>query len=208
VLELPGGELPFGLDVAKEESWVLYLVNGEDRVRVPDVTVSDGRLTAILADGNTLTAEIRGGELNGDVSLRQAGGEPRSLPFRAERGQAWRFFEEASTDNTDVAGRWSVTFTSDGGESTPGIAEFAQSFERVTGTFVTAAGDRSLLVGEVHGDELFLSRCDGTSAELARARVDDQGQLVGEYWSGMGRHESFRAERDPDAAPVTGASAP
>ena len=33
-LTVPGGELPFGLDVAQEEKGlVLYLVNGEERVR-------------------------------------------------------------------------------------------------------------------------------------------------------------------------------
>ena len=47
MLELPGGELPFGLDVAREESGiVLYLVNGEERVRVPEVVVEAGKLTA------------------------------------------------------------------------------------------------------------------------------------------------------------------
>jgi hypothetical protein len=36
VVELPGGEVPFGLDVVREKSSVaLYLVNGKDRVRVP-----------------------------------------------------------------------------------------------------------------------------------------------------------------------------
>jgi hypothetical protein len=131
-LESPGGELPFGLDVAQEEEgFVLYLVNGEDRTQVPAVTVTEGRLTATLpGDAGTLTAEIRGGTLRGEVSLPGAGGEAQVLPFRAESGQAWRFFEQASTDNADVAGRWAVTITRDTGEQAPGVAEFAQSFER------------------------------------------------------------------------------
>src|SRR5512134_1138951 len=58
VLEVPGGELPFELDVAREESgFVLYLVNGEERVRVTDVTVAEGQLTATMPGfTNTLTA--------------------------------------------------------------------------------------------------------------------------------------------------------
>lgn len=202
VLESPGGELPFGLDVAQEEQgFVLYLVNGEDRARVAAVTVSEGRLTATLpGDAGTLTAGIRGGELRGEVSLPGAGGEPRVLPFRAESGQAWRFFEQASTDNADVAGRWAVTITSDSGEQAAGVAEFAQSFERVTGTIATPAGSSGVLAGEMRGDELYLSRFDGTAADLCKATVDAEGDLVGECWSATVPQRAFRAERNPDAA--------
>lgn len=198
VLELPGGELPFGLDVVQEEGGpVLYLVNGDERVRVDEVTVADGRVTATMpGHGNTLTAEIRGGKLTGEVSLLRAGDERQVLPLRAEAGQAWRFFEQASTDNADVAGRWTVTFTNDQGQQSPGVAEFTQSFERVTGTLVTAAGDRVSLAGEVRGDELFLSRFDGVTAHLFTARVAEDGALVGDFWSGKTSHQSFRADRE------------
>jgi hypothetical protein len=198
VLELPGGELPFGLDVAKEEEGiVLYLVNGEERVRVTDVTVAEGRLTATMpGDGNTLTAEVRGGKLTGEVSLLRAGDERQVLPLRAAAGETWRFFETPATDNADVAGRWSVTFTSDEGKESPGVAEFAQSFERVTGTILTPTGDHRFLAGEMRGDELYLSRFDGASAYLYKAKVDADGHLVGEYWSGKTGHQSFRAERE------------
>ena len=201
VLEVPGGELPFGLDVAKEEAgFVLYLVNGEERVRVTDVTVAEGRLTATMPGyENTLTAEVRGGKLTGEVSLLRAGGERQVLPFRAEAGKTWRFFETAATDNADVAGRWSVTFTSDQGKESPGVAEFTQTFERVTGTILTPTGDHRFLAGEMRGEELYLSRFDGASAYLYKAKVDAEGHLVGEYWSGKTGHQSFRAERNPDA---------
>jgi hypothetical protein len=200
VLELPGGELPFGLDVAKEESGVvLYLVNGEQRVRVSEVTMAEGHLTATLpGDGNTLTAELRGGKLTGEVSLPGLGGERQALPFRAAFGETWRFFEEPSTDNADVAGRWAVTFTGDQGEQSQGVAEFTQSFERVTGAIPTPTGDQGLLAGEVHGDELFLSRFDGASARLCKAKLDADGDLAGECWSGRTGRQSFRAERDPE----------
>jgi thiol-disulfide isomerase/thioredoxin len=119
--------------------------------------------------------------------------------LRAEAGQAWRFFERPSTDNADVAGRWSVTFTSDLGQQSRGVAELAQSFERVTGTILTPTGDHRFLEGELRGDELLLSRFDGASAYLYKAKVDADGRLVGEYWSGKTGHQEFRAERNPDA---------
>jgi len=201
VLELPGGELPFGLDVAQEEGGtVLYLVNGEERVRVTEVTVADGRLTATMPGyENRLTAEIRDGKLTGEVSLLRAGGERQVLPLRAEAGRAWRFFEQPSTDNADVGGRWAVAFTSAEGKQSPGVAEFAQSFEHVTGTILTPTGDHRFLAGEVKGDELFLSRFDGASAFLYKARVAEDGALIGDFWSGTTSHQAFHAERNPDA---------
>jgi len=79
------------------------------------------------------------------------------------------------------------------------VGEFVQSFERVTGTILTPTGDHRFLAGEVHGDELYLSRFDGASAYLYRARLDDNGDLAGEYWSGKTGHQRFTARRDPNA---------
>lgn len=201
VLELPGGELPFGLDVAKEESgFVLYLVNGEERVKVTDVAMADGKLEAKLhGSGSTLTARVRGGKLSGEVAIVASAGQREVLPFRAQLGATWRFFEEPLTDNADVAGRWTVTFTDDADRTSAGVAEFTQSFERVSGTIRTPAGDPSLVSGEVYGEELRLARFDGEHAELYRATVDARGDLAGEYWSGRSSHIRWRAERNPDA---------
>jgi len=209
VLELPGGELPFGLDVAKEDDrYVLFLVNGEERVRVSDVTVADGKLSATMPGfENTLTARVTGQKLAGEVALLRAGGERQVLPFAAELGQTWRFVETPLTDNADVAGRWAVTFTSDSGTTSPGVAELAQSFDMVTGTILTPTGDHRFLAGEAHGDELLLSRFDGASAYLYRARLDANGDLVGEYWSGKTGHQRFTAHRNADAELDTGAVA-
>jgi thiol-disulfide isomerase/thioredoxin len=201
VLEVPGGELPFGLDVAREESgFVLYLVNGEERVRVPEVVVGEGQMTARMPGfQNTLTARISGDELEGEVTLLRAGGETQSLPLKARLGEAWRFHEKTPTDNADFAGRWSVTFTDDKGKTSPGVAELSQSFGTVTGTVLTPTGDHRFLAGEAHGEELLLSRFDGAQAHLYRGKLNERGELVGEHWSGRFGHDRFVAVRNPDA---------
>jgi peroxiredoxin len=201
VLELPGGELPFGLDVAQEEAgFVLTVINGEERVRVTEVSVVDGQLTATMPGfTNTLTARITGRKLKGEMALLRSGGDRQVLPFAAELGPTWRFFEQPLTDNADVSGRWAVTFTSDAGQTSAGVAEFTQSFEQVNGTILTPTGDHRFLAGEVHGDELRLSRFDGASAYLYHAKIDENDRLVGEYWSGMTGHQRFTAERNVDA---------
>lgn len=197
VLELPGGELPFELDVASEESgFVLTLVNGEERVRVTEVVVAEGQLTATMpGNENTLTARVAGDELEGEVSLAVPGGERQVLPFKAQHGQAWRFFEEPLTDNADVSGYWTMTFTDKAGQSAAGTAEFKQSFGIVTGTVQTPTGEQRHLSGEIRDDELYLSRFDGASTCLYRAKVNERGELVGEYWSGATEHYKFVATR-------------
>jgi thiol-disulfide isomerase/thioredoxin len=200
VLESPGGDLPFGLDVAREESGlVLYLVNGKERVRVPEVVVEAGRLTARMPGyENVLTAAISGDELEGEVTLLRAGGQKQSMPLKAKRGEAWRFVEEPLSDNADFSGRWSVTFTDDKGKTSPGVAEFEQMFGTVTGTILTPAGDYRFLAGDAHGDELQLSRFDGAQAHLFRAKLNGRGELEGQHWSGNFGHERFVAVRNPD----------
>ena len=201
VLESPGGELPFGLDVAREESGlVLYLVNGKERVRVPEVVVEAGKLTARMPGyENALTATISGDELEGEVTLVRAGGQRQTMPLKARRGETWRFIDEPLTDNADFSGRWSVTFTSDKGKTSPGVAEFEQRFGAVTGTILTPTGDYRFLAGDAHGDELQLSRFDGAQAHLFRARLNGRGELEGQHWSGNFGHERFVAVRNPDA---------
>ncbi len=68
-----------------------------------------------------------------------------------------------------------------------------------TGTVLLPTGDQRFLAGEVHGDELRLSRFDGGSAYLYHARMDQRGRLVGEFWSGNTGHRRFVAVRNDDA---------
>jgi hypothetical protein len=201
VIELPGGELPFGLDIERvDQAWALFLVNGAERIGVANVTVADGRLTAATAGaGNTITASIRGDRLDGEVTLADETGARATVPFHAERNQSWRFFETAASDNADVSGRWETRFIDEHGNETPGVAAFEQSFEQVTGEILTPTGDHRDLAGEVRGDELYLSCFDGTAARLYRLRIDESGDLVGDYWAGPATHRKLRAVRNPDA---------
>jgi len=200
-LDVPGGELPFGLDIAKEEAgFVLYLINGEERARVTDVKAEPGRITARMPGyEHTLTASIVGGDLRGDVTFVRPGGIRVAVPFRAELGKTWRFFEKPVNDNADVAGRWAISYTDDEGKPSQGVGEFGQKFGEVNGTVLMATGDQRFLSGEIRGDELFLSRFDGGSAFLYRGKLDAQGNLQGDFWSGKWAHKKFTATRNDDA---------
>lgn len=199
-LTTPVGELPFGLDVARDgERFVLFLVDGEDRVRIDDVVLEGTALRAALpGSGAALNLRIARKRLTGELLLR-SDTATLPLPLVAEFGKTHRFFEEPLTDNADVQGRWSVVVSDDGVETTAAIAEFVQSFERVSGRLITSEAEGPMLAGEIHDEHLYLSRFDGVTAVLLRATVDARGALEGEIWSSATGAARLQAVRNPDA---------
>lgn len=201
-VELPGDKIvPFGLDVAREErGLVLYLVNGEERLRVEQVTLDEGRLAATLPGrGARLEARVDGERLLGEIRATGDGGPASSLPFEAQFGATWRFYAEPRSDNADVSGRWAVTFTDARGGLSEGVMELEQQADDVSGTTRLATGEHRL-AGEVYDEELRLSRFDGATIVLYEGRLDAQGRLAGEAWSDRAGRRSFLAVRDADAS--------
>jgi hypothetical protein len=201
-LELPGGKsVPFGLDVAREESGtVLYLVNGPERVRVPEVATEPGQFTARMPGyENTLRATVSGEKLQGEFALVQGDDRVLRLPFEARLGETWRFYPELLADNADMSGRWDVAYTGDAGRQAAGVAILDQRFAQVYGTVMWPASDQRYLAGEVHDEDLRLSRFDGGAVLLYEARLNARGELVGDFWSDRGGHQRFIARRNPDA---------
>jgi peroxiredoxin len=202
VLELPAGELPFGLEIEPEgAATVGYLVNGKERVRLNEVTVSGAHLEIRMPGyENRLVADAKDGRLLGEVVLSKAGGNQQHIRLRAQLGQAYRFFEKAASLPTDVSGRWAVTFTGDDGKPEAAVGEFTQSGDAVTGTFLAETGDHRFLAGQMQGDELYLSTFDGAHAFLYKAKVNSDGALAGDFWVGTAHHEHWVGKRDPNAA--------
>lgn len=202
VLQLPGErELAFALDVAREERGpVLYLVNGEERIRIAEVQASPGRVAAAFPGYESrLAAEVSGGTLRGSITLVHGNGRRLELPFAARLGQTWQFFEQPLADNADLAGLWEVTLKDARGRTTRAVADLQQRFERVTGTLVAATGDMGWMAGEVHDQDLKLARFDGGAAVLVEAKLDAAGRLVGDLWTDRSGLQRFVATRNPDA---------
>lgn len=202
VLELPGGEAPFMMEVVPEpQQLVLFLVNGPERTRVDEVSVLDRELVAALPGGQSvLRARMWRKELSGTVTWSPPGGPQQTIPFSAELGREYRFYEEPSTDNADVSGPWKLTYTGESGTITEGIAVLEQSHDRVTGKMMGAGRAHDVVEGQVHGDELQLSSFDGGPVVLYKLRVNDDGDLEGDYWQGLARHARVAARRSDDAA--------
>jgi peroxiredoxin len=206
VLRLPGGDAPFGLEVAQEQQqYVLYLINGAERTRVSDVKVKDGELTASFPGyENTLRAKMNRDSLEGSVTLIKAGGKEQVIAFVAKLGETYRFYAKSSTDNADVDGTWDATFTNEKGETSKAILLFEQGHDRVTGSVMTPTGDHRFLEGQVHGEELQVSTFAGGLAYLYKLKVGADGALEGDYWQGLASHEKVVAHRNA-AATLDGA---
>jgi len=221
VLTLPGGELPFGLDLEREGSATVgYLLNGGERVKLNEVTIAGPHLEIRMPGyENRLVADAKGDDLQGEIILDKLGGKEQHIPLHAKLGRSYRFFENAGGEESGVAGqsgasghpdpsekgavsgRWAVNFIDDA-DPKPEVAvgEFSQSHDVVSGTFLTATGDHRFLGGQIKGDELYLSTFDGAHAFLYKAKLGADGTLAGDFWSGTAYHERWTGRRDANAA--------
>ncbi len=200
VLESPGGELPFGLELSETEQGLAgVLVNGPERIPVtavehdgPSVTIRidhyDSRITARVFDG--------GRGLEGNWRKRSGPATWSELPFRATAGSTRRFAGDTTDPAGSIGGRWSAKFASDDDRAVAIFEEHQDGI--VTGTFLTTTGDYRYLAGSFHGNTLQLSCFDGAHAFLFRATLDG-GALKGDFWSRDTWHDTWTARRDPDA---------
>jgi thiol-disulfide isomerase/thioredoxin len=207
VLELPGGEAPFGLEIEAARPGAtghppVYLLSGANRVRLDEVVVAGNRVTMLMPGfKNRIDATLDGDVLRGTLTVVKARARDQRIPFSARRGPAWGFTPPgapAQAPGGNVAGRWAVTFVEDG-EATQGVGEFRQQGNAVTGTFLTPTGDHRYLAGELRAGTLRLSKFEGGSPSLYEARLGEDGTLSGQYWSGLVDRTTFTARRDEAA---------
>jgi thiol-disulfide isomerase/thioredoxin len=202
VLQLPAGELPFGFELKHEgTATVGYLLNGKERVKLTEVTVAGTHLDIRMPGyENRLSADAKGDQLAGEVVLSKPGAKEQHIPFHAQLGEHYRFFEKPAGDGLNVSGRWAVKFTGDDGKLERAVGEFAQSGDAVSGTFLAETGDHRYLAGQVKSNELYLSTFDGAHAFLYRAQLTAEGALAGDFWVGTAHHERWTGNRDASAA--------
>src|SRR5471032_2972586 len=84
VLQTPGGELPFGLDLLQKDSQVIgYLVNGQERLLLREVNITGSHLEIRMPGyENVLTADAAGDQLKGEIFLVKLGGKNQHVPLR------------------------------------------------------------------------------------------------------------------------------
>lgn len=202
VVEVPGGELPFLMEISRtEDAYEGYLVNGRERVKIEEIQQQGSNFTFAMSTFNsTISGELDGDQLVGTLRLIKGGGKVQEMPLTASFNQDYRFFDSPVASGVVVDGRWAVNFTDAEGTVTPAVGEFQQEGKQVFGTFLTETGDYRFLEGEVRDSSLFLSCFDGAHVFLFKARMTANQTLEGEFWSGTAWHETWKASRDANAS--------
>jgi thiol-disulfide isomerase/thioredoxin len=211
-LETPGGPLPFELSYHRTHTSEFGLTGWVENgfaEKVPVVIESQTNDT-----GNIL---VTFPHYDSVLELKSVDDGPMTGSWRKNRGSKGAAIMDAklvddrrdvlfaslahAEDDADFEGRWSVKFESSEGLS---VGQFytidLDEFVSAQGTFMTTTGDYRFLAGRVDGNLMRLSTFDGAHAFLFHARMQDDGTIEGDFWSGNWWHETWTAVRDDDAA--------
>jgi thiol-disulfide isomerase/thioredoxin len=174
-------------------------VNGEERIEVPRVGYDGKELLLDMPHYDSrIVASSEAGGLRGTWEKRRGRETVARVPFHVD-GRGPRDLRTVPSESEPLfTGRWAVDFETD---DHPAVAQFFELPEgRALGTFLTATGDYRYLDGRRDGDELTLSCFDGAHAFLFNAKLQPDGTLAGDFWSGNWHHETWTAKRDETAA--------
>jgi len=198
------GLLPFNFEVRyiTADSFVIDLINGDERITCTDITMAFDRSIAkdtirivLPVFGSYITARYEEDALSGDWWDPGRGPEYH-IPFYALNGRQERFEVPVEAPYADFNGRWNVLFSVETDTPERAIGVFKQNTHTVTGTFLTETGDYRYLDGNVVDNRIFLSTFDGSHAYLFEAKMLDNGTLSGTYRSGGHYKTYWTAERN------------
>ena len=201
-ITLPGGEIETGFEISRnDDQWQASLINSRERVRIDEVSFTDGELLLRFpAFNNEIRATLRDNELLGELTIVRRFGETQTMPFRATYGGA-REPEGKETPRHDLSGKWAVRFHEPDGTDTASIGEFAQRGARLFGTFLNPNGDHRFLAGHVVGDRFHMSTFDGAHAFIFSGEINADGAIENaDFWSSTNWHQKWSAVRDDNVA--------
>lgn len=198
-LAMPGGALPFGLEVKTTGAKVsAVLLNAPERMRAESASIDGDTLTMNFPSYGSRIELKRGADdrISGQAFLSRSAG-PVTLAASGERG-TWRFDPKPAAATADFSGRWQVAF---GAKAERGEASFKQNGNRVSGSVQLLSGDFRYLSGEVSGNRLKLSTFDGNAATLWDATLAN-GTITGAVFTATGSKAGtpWTAKRAPKQA--------
>ena len=207
--EVTDGQLPFTFDVVYENDSAFHLVihNGEEEIMVPAKDISAGRDQRAGRDTLRIDFPVYDTHISAYHEENVIEGvwvvhyrDNYSIPFKGYFGKGFRFTPLRKEPAADLSGNWAVNFEGDLSEDPyPGVAEFTQQGNELTGTFRTETGDYRYLQGTVQGNKLYLSVFDGSHAFLFEGLIREDGSLSGSFRSGRHYLTKWSATRDDNA---------
>jgi len=200
------GQLPFNFEVVYTDDTTFHieLINGEERIRVDDISMGLDRSTAndtVVINFPVYDTYLKGifeeNILEGEWVVNNRGKE-YAIPFVARYGKRHRFTNLRKEPVMDISGKWEATFEIDRDTPFPAIGEFQQDGNHLTGTFITPTGDYRYLEGAVQEDKVYLSTFDGSHAYLFEAKIRADSTMIGSFWSGKHYRTIWEAKYNPD----------
>lgn len=180
------------------ENYEVVLINNDERIVLDEILVKEDSLIMFMHIFDTeIHAKINDESLTGYYVKNYE--KDFKLPFTATYGQTHRFVPASEKVGVDYSGTYDVIFVHEG-DTTVAVGIFNQHGNEVTGTFLTPIGDYRYLQGNVVDGKLLLSTFDGNHSFVFRANKNDDGSLVGDFWSGKDWHETWTGTVNKNAS--------
>jgi len=193
-----GGNITFTFEWKTENGKpVWYIRNAAERIKVSNIaTDRDSIFVQMPVFESEFRLKKTGKKLSG-VWMKNGTVKTQVIPFSATFGGK-RFATNTAADK-NITGRWAATFAnSKTGELS--VAEFKQTGNKLTGTFLNATGDYRYLEGIAAKDSLFLSGFNGGHAFLFTAKIENNQTITnGLFYSGGTYKENWNAVKDAGA---------
>ncbi len=200
--EVTEGELPFLFDVIykNETEFYIEIINGEERIRLDDITIGRDRSTGkdtILIHFPVYQSYIKAifeeRIMEGEWVVMSK--ENYRIPIVAKQGKNHRFTTLRKPPAMDISGTWEATFEIETDHPYKAIGEFQQEGNHLSGTFMTESGDYRFLEGTVQADKFYLSCFDGAHSFLFEGKITEDETLLGSFRNGKHYKTLWQAQR-------------
>ncbi len=204
-LHRDGQQLPFLFEVninPDKKTYTAVVLNGQEKLMMDTIYFEKDTLhLPMRLFDSEIVATLENEKLIGRYNRIENGEIIAWIPFEAELGKAYKFFQEGSAaSEMKVGGKWATVFSyTDSDKQIPAVGTFTQKGTNVTGSFLTPSGDYRYLSGSVNGDSLYLSNFDGSNAMLFKAAIQADGSLKGNMWTGIKGFRTWEAKLDKNA---------
>ena len=189
----------FNMQVSKEKTGTyFYIINADEKIKVGPVAVTNDSVNFAMPvfESSFKTKRNADGSFQG-IWNKGTTGEFQNWPFYAYPNQIYRFAKTQGSAAYNISGKWDVTITRPNGTPRKALAEFEQSGDKLTGSFLTPSGDYRFLEGIVTGDSLKLSTFDGSHAYTFYAKIAGAQKISGGvYLAGYSGKETWSAVKD------------
>ncbi|WP_435354746.1 peroxiredoxin family protein [Emticicia sp. SJ17W-69] len=189
-----GNEAPFNFEITNKD---VYLLNADERFELKNYSIrKDSIFIPVDIFDAVLAAKIENsGSLNGKFIKLNTSTPDAGIPFKAEVGKEYRFFEKPQEAKVSLQGNWDFLIGTSGNKT---VGVFKQTGSKLTGTILSTTGDYRYFEGSVKGNEFFLSAFSGSNPSLIKGTVNGD-DLTAEFISFRGS-QPIKGTRNEKAA--------